>query len=127
MRLLLDTHVFLWFMAGDERLSKKARDAIMDEESELYLSAVSVWEMAIKAGMNRLTLPTSVAESVAEKVNQGFMMLPITWEHAADVQLLPFHHRDPFDRLLIAQANAEKMPIISGDRFFRHYGIRVIW
>ena len=127
MRVLLDTHAFLWFLAGDERLSKKARDAISNEDTELFLSAASVWEMAIKAALGRLILPMSVADYVADKSAAGFQMLPIEWEHAAAVQTLPLHHRDPFDRLIIAQAKAEKMPLISGDQIFRRYGLPIIW
>ena len=127
MKLLLDTHAFLWFIAGDDRLSRNARGAMERDDAELFLSAASVWEMAIKASLGRLTLPVSVADTVAEKVEDGFRMLPVEWEHAAAVQELPWHHRDPFDRLLIAQAAAEKMPLVTGDRIFRAYGANIIW
>ena len=127
MKLLLDTHAFLWFNAGDSRLSRKARGAMESDDAELLLSAASVWEMAIKASLGRLTLPMPVAEYVAGKMEDGFRMLPVEWDHAAAVQAMPFHHHDPFDRLLIAQAAAEKLPIITGDRIFRTYGADVIW
>lgn len=127
MRVLLDTHAFLWFLAGDERLSRKAREAMSDENTELFVSAASVWEMAIKASLGRLHLPLPVADYVAEKIHDGFQVMPIDWVHAAAVQKLPFHHRDPFDRLIIAQAQIEKLPLVSGDRTFLKYGIRLIW
>ena len=127
MRLLLDTHAFLWFLNGDPRLSKRARHAMEDEASELFLSTASVWEMAIKAGLERLTLPSSVEEYVAEKIAEGFRILPIEWTHAAAVQQLPAHHRDPFDRLLIAQSKEEDMSLVTGDSVFKAYNIRVIW
>jgi len=127
MRVLLDTHAFLWFMAGDARLSQKAREAMSDEKAELFLSAVSVWEMAIKTALGRLQLPLPVADYVAEKIRDGFQVMPIDWVHAAAVQKLPFHHRDPFDRLIIAQAQVEKLPLVSGDRLFRKYNIQLVW
>ena len=127
MKLLLDTHAFLWFVAGDERLSKRARRAMEAEGAELVLSAAVVWEMAIKAGLGRLVLPTTVEDYVMEKMAEGFTMLPIDWPHAAAVERLPLHHRDPFDRLLAAQALEEKVPLVSSDSVFRSYGVKVIW
>lgn len=127
MKVLLDTHAFLWFLAGDQRLSRKAREAMSDEDAELFVSAASVWEMAIKVSLGRLRLPLPVADFVADKIRAGFKVMPIDWVHAAAVQMLPFHHNDPFDRLLIAQAQVEKLPLVSGDRAFLKYGIRLIW
>src|SRR3989338_9012295 len=106
MKLLLDTHAFLWFVAGDERLSRPARRVMEKDGAELILSATSVWEMAIKTSLGRLTLPATVEKYVAEKLEGGFRMLPVDWSHAAAVEKMPFHHRDPFDRLLAAQALA---------------------
>lgn len=127
MRLLLDTHVFLWFMTGDERLSRRARRAIEDIESEVFLNVASVWEMAIKSSLGRLILPVPVAEYVAEKLESGFSILPVEWTYAAAVEKLPFHHRDPFDRLLVAQAVAENIPIVTADPIFRVYKANVVW
>jgi PIN domain nuclease of toxin-antitoxin system len=127
MKLLLDTHAFLWFVAGDERLSRAARRALENKTAELYLSAASVWEMAIKSELGRLTLPAPLEMYVAEKVASGFRMLPVEWQHAAAVEKLPPHHRDPFDRLLVAQSLVENLSLVTGDTAFSPYGVKVVW
>jgi len=127
MTLLLDTHAFLWFVTGDRRLSRKARRAVEAADSELLISTASVWEVAIKASLGRLTLPTSVHDYFDDKVAAGFTILPIEWVHAAKVAELPVHHRDPFDRLIIAQGLVEGIPIVSGDPEFKAYGARIVW
>jgi PIN domain nuclease of toxin-antitoxin system len=127
VKLLLDTHAFLWFASGDRRLSRGARAAMEHEDAELYVSAASVWEMAIKASLGRLKLPSSAETYVAEKITSGYRIMPLTWTQAAAVEQLPFHHRDPFDRLLIAQARAERYAIVTRDRIFRKYGVDVVW
>jgi PIN domain nuclease of toxin-antitoxin system len=128
VKLLVDTHAFLWFMAGDERLSGTARQAIEDAGGgEWCLSAASVWEMSIKCSLGRLTLPGPVDDYVADKVRQGLHVLSIEWTHAAVVERLPFHHRDPFDRLLVGQALAESVPVVTKDAVFGEYGVRTIW
>ena len=125
MKLLVDTHAFLWFVTGDRHLSRRARRAIESEEP--LLSAASVWEMAIKVSLGRLALPGPVDEYVVEKQAEGFSMLSIDWPHAAAVERLPFLHRDPFDRLLAAQAITEHLSLVSADPVFREYGVKVIW
>ena len=127
MTLLVDTHAFLWFMAGDRRLSATARRALEQDEGAWWLSAASVWELSIKASLKRLVLPAPAAEYVAEKVQAGLRVLSVEWAHAAAVERLPFHHRDPFDRLLVAQAQAEGLAVVTGDAVFRKYGVRVVW
>jgi PIN domain nuclease of toxin-antitoxin system len=97
------------------------------EATALLLSAASVWEMAIKASLGRLTLPASAADYTRSKLEGGLEMLPIDWSHAAAVETLPVHHRDPFDRLLIAQAQIEGLGIVSGDPAFRKYHVQVVW
>ena len=116
MNLLLDTHTFLWFIAGDSSLSKAARSAIEDLNNNLYLSVASVWEIAIKVSIDKLELSepfeTFIPEQLAEN---GIELLDISVEHAAQIVSMPFHHRDPFDRLIVAQDNVEKMTLLSGD------------
>lgn len=128
MRLLLDTHAFLWWVADDRRLSRKARAAIASRDSACFLSLASVWEMAIKVGLNRLELPSSVDRFVSEQMAANAIEpLPIDLGNAGDVARLPFHHRDPFDRLLAAQALGEELAIVSADPVFAKYGVRRVW
>lgn len=127
MKLLLDTHALLWFAAGDRRLSRRARAAMERNDAELHISTVSVWEMAIKSSLGRLRLAQTVDRYVAEKITEGFRLTSVTWAQAAAVEQLPFHHRDPFDRLLVAQALAERCPLVSRDKVFGKYGVDVIW
>ena len=128
MRLLLDTHAFLWWVADDRRLSRKARAAIASRDSACFLSMATVWEMAIKVGLDRLELPSSVDRFVSEQMAaNAFEPLPIDLGHPGDVARLPFHHRDPFDRLLVAQALGEGLTIVSADPVFAKYGVKRVW
>ena len=127
MTLLVDTQAFLWFVAGDARLSMTARRAMEQHEGEWGISAASVWEMAIKCSLERLTLGAPVADYIAEKVNAGLRILAIEWPHAAAAERLPDHHHDPFDRLIIAQALTEGLEVVTRDAVFREYGAAVIW
>jgi PIN domain nuclease of toxin-antitoxin system len=97
------------------------------DDAELYVSTASVWEVAIKVSLGRIKLPMAVDAYFAEKIAEGYRTTPITWAHAAAVERLPFHHRDPFDRLLVAQALSERYPIVTRDRAFRDYGVDVVW
>jgi PIN domain nuclease of toxin-antitoxin system len=127
VRLILDTHALLWFEGGDRRLSAAARTAIEADENERLISAASVWEMAIKASRGRLELPSSVAAWVSEKTSAGYGLLQVTAADAAAVETLPWHHKDPFDRLLAAQAVSHGCALVSRDRQFRKYGVKLIW
>jgi PIN domain nuclease of toxin-antitoxin system len=127
VKLLLDTHALLWFATDDRRLGRRAAAAMEADDVELYISATSVWEMSIKASLGRLRLATSVEAYIAEKLAEGYRMLPIEWTHAAAVEQLPWHHRDPFDRLLAAQAIVEQLKCVTRDRVFRKYGVETIW
>jgi len=126
MTLLLDTRAFLWWVTDDRRLSKRARSAIGATPS--VLSVASCWEMAIKASLGKLTLPRPVDRFVQQQLEvNGFTLLPVSLEAVAAVADLPFHHRDPFDRLLAAQARLGPFTIVSSDPIFRKYGVRRIW
>jgi len=128
MRLLLDTHTFLRWINNDPLLSDSARDAITTERNECFLSLASCWELAIKASIGKLRLTKPVERFIPEELTANdFQLLSIDFRHIAKVEALPFHHRDPFDRLLVAQALTEKMAIISADAVFSEYGIKRIW
>ena len=127
MTLLVDTHALLWFQAGDRRLSRTARRAMEADGAELVISAATVWEMAIKVSLGRLQLSDSVDAYITEKIGQGYRVLGVSWVHAARVEGLPWHHRDPFDRLLAAQALTERCEVVTRDRIFRKYGVDTVW
>jgi PIN domain nuclease of toxin-antitoxin system len=128
MRVLLDTHSLLWFALGDPKLSSIARREIENPSNEKLISPVSYWEVAIKISIGKYTLPQSYEEFIHKAVDRnGFAILHIEPRHAAAVANLPFHHRDPFDRLLIAQAIVEQIPILSGDPTFDQYAVTRIW
>jgi PIN domain nuclease of toxin-antitoxin system len=123
-RLLLDTHVWLWWQADDSRLGSVARKAIASA-FEVRLSVVSAWEIQIKRSVGKLTLPRGF--SVAEEIERdGFVALPIEMEHAAGVLTLPAHHRDPFDRMLVSQALAEGLTLVTADPQLEGYGVALM-
>jgi PIN domain nuclease of toxin-antitoxin system len=128
VRLLLDTHAFLWWVNGGEQLTPRARRAVADPANECFVSLASAWEMAIKTSLGKLHLPASPERFVSDQLaaNQ-FRLLAIDLRHASGVASLPFHHRDPFDRLLVAQALAERLAIVSADSVFRRYGVKRVW
>lgn len=128
MRVLLDTHVFLWWVEGERALPAKARAAIADRENECLISLVSAWELAIKVKLGKLKLARPVQRYLVEHAAaNGFQVLDIRLAHIGRVETLAAHHGDPFDRLLIAQALEEKLPIITADPVFRKYGVKRIW
>lgn len=127
MRVLLDTHAFLWFVSGDRRLGARVRRALEEADARPLLSLASVWELAIKSSLGRLTVPATLGAYLAEKLSTNLELLPIDLSHAVRIEALPFHHHDPFDRLLIAQALAERLPIATRDRVFTKYGVDVVW
>lgn len=128
MRLLLDTHAFLWWINDAPDLSAKARKAIADPGNECLLSLASCWEMAIKASIGKLRLAGTVERFIPEQLAANhFGRLDINFRHVARVAALPFHHRDPFDRLLAAQAEEEKLAIVSADPVFQSYGVKRLW
>lgn len=128
MRLLLDTHTFLWWVDDDPQLSPEARRRIGDEQSDCYVSLVSAWEMAIKAATGKLRLSVSVQRYFQEHLAPNdFKLLPIGLDHVTAAETLPLHHRDPFDRLLIVQARHAGLTLVSADSAFDAYGVARIW
>ena len=125
---LLDTHSFLWFINADEALSSAARQFIEDTNNTLYLSVASLWEMAIKVSLGKLNLPSPFAEILEHQLREnGIGLLQITPAHTGLVATLPFHHRDPFDRLIIAQSLVEVFSVIGKDEIFDKYGVQRHW
>jgi PIN domain nuclease of toxin-antitoxin system len=128
MKLLLDTHSFLWFVQGDPRLSATARRLAEDPVNDRFLSVASVWEMGIKMSVGKLRLESAIETFIPQQLQvNGMGLLSITVDHVAAIILLPFHHRDPFDRLLVAQAQAEQMALVSGDSALDAYNITRLW
>lgn len=118
MQILLDTHIYLWWLNDDKQLSQKAREFIYEAETA-YVSSVSIWEAAIKSGLGKLTV--NIEELVDAIDNNGFTELPFTAIHAAKITALPLHHRDPFDRALIAQAMTEPLRLLTADKVLGQY------
>lgn len=128
MRLLLDTHAFLWWLAGDRRLSRKARAAIGDLDNAVHFSAASAWEIATKFRLGKLPGAAIVAHDIAGTVaSQAFTPLAVSVVHAQRAGALPGSHRDPFDRMLIAQAQCEDLSIATNDEIFDDYGVKRVW
>ncbi len=128
MRLLLDTHAFLWWVTDTPRISAPAHEAIANPGNDILISPVSGWEISIKAALGRLQLPGPPPEFIPEQLRRNdFGVLPVSMQHALEVSQLPLHHQDPFDRLLIAQARSDGIPVVSGDAAFGAYDVDVLW
>ncbi|HEX6038519.1 type II toxin-antitoxin system VapC family toxin [Longimicrobium sp.] len=128
MRAILDTHAFLWFITDDARLSTAAGNVIEGEADDLLLSVASIWEIAIKVGLGRLPLPAPIHTFLPRQIAANDLrLLPIAMRHALSVATLPLHHRDPFDRMLVAQALTEDVPILSADAELDRYGVQRLW
>ena len=128
MRLLLDTHAFLWFLLDDPKLSVAAGNLIADPGSDIEISPATYWEVAIKISLRKYTLSESFEVFMEREITSNdFHILHIAPKHVAVLTTMPFHHRDPFDRLLIAQAVVERIPIVSGDAAFDAYPITRLW
>ena len=123
MRLLLDSHVLLWFLWQSPLLGARAAATIADSDNEVFVSAASIWEVALKRAKALLDAPANLAEVVEQA---GFIPLPLSLFHAEQAAMLPMHHRDPFDRMLIAQAQAEGLVLVTRDAHIRRYGIRTM-
>ncbi len=124
MKLLLDTHAALWWLADDTRVGGDAERQLSDDTNRVLLSAAVIWEVAIKRSLGKLQAPADLAPTL---LDAGAQPLPVTLDHAAAVAALPWHHRDPFDRLLVAQALSEGAVIVSQDNRLRDYGVSLIW
>jgi len=128
MNLLLDTHAFLWFIDGNARLSPQARELIEDQKNAKLVSVASLWEMGIKISLGRLHLTQPFEELIPAQMRiNGFGLLPLRIPHIAKVVSLPFHHRDPFDRLIVGQCMAEDLSLVSVDPAFDKYSVRRLW
>ncbi len=128
MKLLIDTHTFIWFVMGNTKLSAVARTLIEADNNEKIVSTASLWEIAIKLSIGKLNLGLSFDEFVSKQLyGNGFDLLKIDTEHISSVSTPPLHHRDPFDRLLIAQAIVENIPVVSADKAFDSYAIQRLW
>ncbi len=128
MRLLLDTHAMYWYVEGDPRLSATARTLVQDASNEVLISPASYWEIAIKISIGKWQLNRTYEEFIDIGLKQyGFQVLPILPAHTARLIGLAFHHKDPFDRLLAAQALVERIPLASADAIFDQYGVGRIW
>lgn len=128
MKFLLDTSTFLWWITDNDRLSPKARDVLADGNNEVWFSAVSGWEIVIKAGLGRVVLPEDPEQFLPKQLAaNAFQVLPIHLRHTLRVSILPSLHRDPFDRLLVAQALVEELTILSGDAQLAGYPVPVVW
>jgi PIN domain nuclease of toxin-antitoxin system len=128
VRLLLDTHAFLWWVTDDDRLSERAGEVIADGANDVYFSAASAWEIAIKAGLGRIRLPDEAWTFTPDQLERNaFQALPVHVAHAVAVITLPDVHRDPFDRMLVAQAITEGLTIVSADPELARYAVPVLW
>jgi PIN domain nuclease of toxin-antitoxin system len=128
MKYLLDTMVWLWSVGSVEKIGAAGQQILEDGDAEIYLSAVSSWEIAIKARLGKYKLPDSPDRYVPRKLDrQGIRSLPVTSNHSLSVFRLPLYHHDPFDHLLMAQAVIEKMTILTSDRIFENYPVEIVW
>ncbi len=128
MRYLLDTHAFLWFVLDDQRISKKAKSIIEDSKNKIYFSAASAWEIAIKTKLARLEIKDDFETFIIEQLSiNNFVPLSIKISHSLYIKRLPQVHKDPFDRIMIAQSKLEDLPLISKDKDIRKYKVAMIW
>jgi len=127
MNLLLDTHVIIWFITDDKKLPRKIDELIKDENNKCFVSIASLWELGVKYSLNRLDIKSSLREIFQIIEDSGFETLPVIPEHIIVNSSLDFHHRDPFDRIIIAQAIAEKLTIVTKDELFEKYKVKLLW
>lgn len=126
MKILLDTHVLLWFLNGDKKLSKHQKEIIESSKNLKFISIASLWEISIKLSLNKLKLPLDLKSFIQLIDQNGFLILPIELEHIIEISNLEFIHRDPFDRILIAQSVVEKLTLLTNDEDIVKYGVKTI-
>ncbi|HLI63884.1 MAG TPA: type II toxin-antitoxin system VapC family toxin [Terriglobales bacterium] len=127
MNLLIDSHVLLWWLAAPDKLSPSAREGLQNPGARVYVSAAVAWELTIKTNLGKLDAGEVISRFAAVLMEKGFFRLAISTDHALRAGMLPRHHNDPFDRMLVAQAQAMNCPIVSADVLFDSYGVRRIW
>jgi len=125
MRVLVDTHVVIWYLEGNQSLSKPRRQSIVDANNDIFVSIASLWEISIKISAGKLKVSRSISDIFHQLADQSITVLPIMAGHV-QVATLPFHHRDPFDRMIIAQAQVEFLPIMTHDKAFADYGVKLL-
>ena len=126
MRLLIDTHILIWFLEGSKLLSKSRRQIIATPQNDIFVSIASLWEIAIKISLGKLTLTSPLADVIKQIAVENIEILSIAPEHTLQVSVLPFYHRDPFDRIIIAQAQVENSPIMTADAEFTKYSVQIL-
>jgi PIN domain nuclease of toxin-antitoxin system len=127
MNLLIDTHSLIWFLNGDEKLSLKSREAIESQVNLKFVSIASIWEIAIKISLGRFSFDKGFKEFLGLLDDNGFGIIPITVDHALTVSTLKFIHRDPFDRLIVAQAMTDNMTVVTKDEEIKKYEVKTLW
>lgn len=123
MNLLLDTHILLWWLDNNEKLPEKYLKVISNSNNICFISSATIWEISIKSALGKLEIPDNFTDILQD---EGFSELPVSWKHAAMVRQLPFHHKDPFDRLIIAQTIVEDFTLLTVDKIIPQYGIKIL-
>ncbi|MBA3694755.1 MAG: type II toxin-antitoxin system VapC family toxin [Acidobacteria bacterium] len=126
MRLLIDTHILIWFLEGNKLLPKSRRQIIANPQNDIFISIASLWELAIKISIGKLTLAKSLADVIKQIAAEDIEILQISPEHTLQVSTLPLHHRDPFDRIIIARSQIENLTVMTDDDDFADYGIKIL-
>ena len=128
MRLLVDTHCWLWYLLAPERLNAQAQEILREPDNEILFSAASAWEIVVKFALGKLELPLPPSEYIPDRIaTLGHQPLPIRQDHVIRIEALPLHHRDPFDRILVAQAQVESLPLLTADGALTAYDVTVLW
>jgi len=128
VRLLVDTHCWLWYLLAPERLNSRAQELLREPDNEIFFSSASAWEIVVKFALGKLELPLSPSKYIPDRVaSLGHQSLPIRQDHVIRIEALPLHHRDPFDRILVAQAQVESLPLLTADGALTAYDVPILW